>query len=260
MSIKIVVSNKRQDASGWSPHREVNPETANIANWSSRKIIRYRVGEVRRIAEAIQKAAPKLEAGAAVVIEKLLGGGRVITIGAGGSGVAGMSVMREIPQNHEDASPSRFLYVVAGGARILEPLGCEELEDSSEEGAGDVDSLRVTSRDVVICISATGRTPYTRAVAKRARDRGAYTIGLITTPHSELGSEVDHSITLDIGPETFIGATCEKAASAQKDALDALMDVVVVRLGFTNGNLCHARPVHEKARIRGKFFARDGTG
>lgn len=244
----------------WSPDRELNPETAGIALWSSREIIRYRAQEVRRIAEAIENASAQLELGAAIVIEKIIGGGRVITVGAGGSGVAGVSVMRELPQNHADAAPERFLYCVAGGTRIFEPLGCEELEDSAEEGGRDVDALCVSSNDVVICISATGRTPYTRAAATRARERGACTVALTTTPYGELNSEVDLAIVLDVGPEVFMGATCEKASSAQKDALDALMDVVVVRLRFVNGNHCRARLCHEKARLRQKFFTNSDTG
>lgn len=241
----------------WSPHREMNPETADIASWPTRKIIRYRVRELRRAADEIERMEEKIEAAAALIARKIHGGGRVITIGAGGSGVAGLSVMREIPQNHCDASPERFLYRVAGRERIFEPLGCEELEDSEEEGVRDIDALQVGERDVVIPISATGRTPYTRAAAKRARELGAYTIGLVGTLDGELNSEVHLCIVLDVGPEMFLGATCEKASSAQKGALDALMDVLVVCLGLTDGNLCRARLCHEKARIRHTFFAGD---
>lgn len=245
----------RMDTPRWSPRQELNPETAGIALWPSRKIIRYRIEEIRRVAEALEKAKAKLEMAAARIVEKIIGDGRIITIGAGGSGVAGMSVIREIPQNHRDAYPQRFIYLVAGGARIFEPLGCEELEDSAEEGAKDIDTIRAGPRDVVIAISATGRTPYTRGSAKRARERGAYTIGLTATAYGELNAEVDLPIVLDAGPEMFMGATCEKAFSAQVAALDALMDVAAVRLGFTDGNRCRARLVHEKARLREKFFA-----
>lgn len=243
----------------WSPERELNPETVGIALWPGSKIISYRVQEIRRVAEAIEKEVPRLKLAAAVIAEKILGSGRVLTIGAGGSGIAGMSVMRELPQNHEDAKPERFLYHVAGGVRVFEPLGCEDLEDSRVRGADDIDALRIGVHDVVICISATGRTPYTRAAAQRAREHGAYTIALTTTPDGELNSEVDLAIALDVGPEVFLGATCEKASSAQKDALDAIMDVVVVMLGFVDGNRCRARLCHDKARIRHKFFAGNGA-
>ncbi len=240
----------------WTPQKEVNPETRGISSWSVRKIIAYRIGEVEKIARALERAMLKLEEAAAVIVDHVRRGGRVITVGAGGSGVAGMSVMREIPQNHRDASPKQFTYRVAGGVGIFEPLGCEELEDDWSEGRKDIDELWVSQLDVVICISATGRTPYTRGAAQAARERGAYVVGLICQTDTELEGEVNLPIVLDIGPEMFQGATCEKAASAQKDALDAIMDAVVVRLGYTDDNLCRGRLVHSKARIREEFFRR----
>lgn len=237
----------------WTPEKELNPQTEGISKWPTREIINFRINEVIQIYEALRQAAPKLEAAADVISDRTQKGGRVITIGAGGSGVAGMSVMRELPQNHRDIDPVQFTYHVTGGSRIFESLGCEDLEDSSEEGQKDVEQLGISDQDVVICISATGRTPYTRAVAETARTRGAYTIGLLCQEDTELEGEVDLPIVLLSGPEMFIGATCEKAATAQKEALDAIFDAVVVRRGFTNDNLCRARLVHEKARIREEF-------
>lgn len=238
----------------WTPEKELNAATSGIQEWSERQIIAYRINEVRKGADAIETAAPLLLAAALFIAEKIRQGGRVVTIGAGGSGVAGMSVMRELPQNHAEIDPEQFTYRIAGGVRIFEPLGCEELEDSEEEGRNEVDRLEATSADTLVCISATGRTPYTRGAAARARERGAYTIGLICTSGTELEDEVDLAVVLDAGPEMFLGATCEKAASVSKDALDAIMDVVVVRLGLVRGNLCRARLCHEKARMREEFF------
>ncbi len=240
----------------WTPEKEVNPKTRGISSWPTRRIIAYRLSEVRKVADALERVIPELEHAAELIVDRVRRGGRLITIGAGGSGVAGMSVVRELPQNHRDAKPEQFIYRVAGGARIFEPFGCEELEDDRDEGRKDIDELGINPRDVVICISATGRTPYTRGAASAAREAGAYTIGIICEDGTELKDEVHLPIVLKLGPEMFQGATCEKAASAQKDALDAIMDVVVVRLGFTDDNLCRARLVHEKARIREEFFSR----
>lgn len=239
----------------WTPEKEINRETVGIGTWSTRKVIEFRVNEMIKVYEALRAALPKLEAAADVIVDRARKGGKIITIGAGGSGVAGMSVMRELPQNHEPIDPQQFTYHVTGGAKIFQPLGCEEAEDSWDEGRKDVETLGIAENDVVICISATGRTPYTRAVAEAASARGAFTIGLLCQIDTELEDEVDLPIILAIGPEMFMGATCEKAASAQKDALDAIFDAVVVRLGVTDDNRTRARLIHEKARIREQFFA-----
>lgn len=237
----------------WTPVNEINTETVSINQWSSAKIIRYRVNELLAIHTALLCVAPVLEEAAALITKCVRSGGRVITIGAGGSGVAGMAVMRELPQNHREIDPAKFTYAVAGGVGILEPFGCEEIEDSSESGEADMERLKVGKADVVIAISATGRTPYTRGAAKRARERGAHTIGLICQP-SELEVEVNLPIRLEAGPEMFFGATCEKAATAQTVALEAIMDAVVVALNLVSGNQCRARLCHEKARLREEFF------
>lgn len=207
-----------------------------------------------RVHRALQHAIPELRAAAEVIVKQAQKGGRVVTIGAGGSGVAGMSVMRELPQNHAGIDPSQFTYRIAGGVEVMQPLGCEEMEDSWDEGEAEVDRMRITEADVMICISATGRTPYTRGAAKRSRELGSYTIGISCQTDTELEDEVDLTIVLDVGPEMFYGATCEKAASAQKDALDAIMDAVMVGLRITDDNRCRARLCHEKARIREQFL------
>lgn len=239
----------------WTPEKEVNCKTVGIASWPTSHIIEYRINELIRIYDALKNAANQLEQAVVTIVDRIRKGGRVITIGAGGSGVAGMSVMRELPQNHEAISPAQFSYHVAGGTQIFEPLGCEELEDIWDYGEQDIEKLNVSPIDVIICISATGRTPYTRGAAHKAAKRGAFVIGLICQTETELEDEVHLPIVLSLGPEMFMGATCEKAASAQKDALDAIMDAAVVRLGFTDDNRTRARLCHEKARIRAEFLA-----
>lgn len=237
----------------WSPDNEMNVETRNIAEWTTSRILSYGADELLKIHHAAKSALGACETAVEIIVERAKKGGRIITIGAGGSGVAGMSAMRELPQNHEDISPDQFTYAISGGARFLEPLGCEEVEDDFSEGIREMDNLRICEKDVVILISATGRTPYTRGAAKRANERGAYTIALVCQ-ESEIMDEVNLPILLDVGPEMFIGATCEMSATAQKHALDMIMNAVVVKLGITDGNICRARLIHDKARIRHEFF------
>jgi len=243
---------------GWTPKEEINPETRGISSWPSQDIIRYRIKETRRTADALELALMELTKAAEVVTRCAESTkGRIITIGAGGSGVIAMSIMRELPQNHKDIDPNRFTYRIAGQEEILTPYGREELEDSWEEGRNDVEKLQVCRDDVIICVSATGRTPYTRAAARASRATGAFVIGIVCRSKTELASEVDLPIVLEVGPEMFFGATCEKAATAQKVALAAIMDAVVVRMGITLDNVCQAREVHEKARIRKQFYEQE---
>lgn len=228
-----------------SPEREINPETVGIGTWPTRRIIECRVAGTLRVHRALQSAIPELNTAAEIIVEWVQKGGRVVTIGAGASGVAGMSVMRELPQNHAGIDPAQFTWRIAGEVRVMEPFGCEDLEDNWKEGREEIVRMQITDADVVIGISATGHTPYTRGAVKRSREFGAFTIGLLCQPDTELEDEVGLAIVLDVGPEMFFGATSGKAASAQKEALDAIMAAVVVGLGITDDNRCNARLCHD---------------
>lgn len=240
----------------WSPLNEINSDTVNIKNWSKNKILNFSLNELIDIRSAIIKSLSKCKKAAEIIIEKAKKGGRIITVGAGGSGVAGMSVMREIPQNHRKISPKKFFYQIAGDSKILNPLGCEEFEDDFYKGVDDIKKLKLNKRDLLILISATGRTPYTLGAASFANQKKIYTVGIICQK-SELINEVNLPILIEVGPEIFFGATCEKAATAQKHVLDMIMNVVVVGLGVTNKNVCLARLVHNKARIRNVFLKKN---
>lgn len=240
---------------GWTPEKEFNPETRGISSWSHQRIISYRNNEARKIADVLDSALSGLCSAAEIVTRCALSSqGRVITIGAGGSGVIAMAVMRELPQNHRDINPERFTYRIAGQEEIFTAYGREELEDSWQEGRNDIENLNISADDVVICVSATGRTPYTLAAAQTSKDRSAVVIGLVCRRGSELAKIVDLPVVVDVGPEMFFGATCEAAATVTKIALAGIMDVTVVGMGITLDNICQARPVHEKARLREEFY------
>src|SRR3989344_1343784 len=190
----------------WSPVNEINSETNNIREWSSKQILEYGLKELISVKNAIEKVIPECEKVADIIIKRFKEHGRVITVGAGGSGVAGMSVMRELPQNHRDINPDQFFYKVAGGVEIFNPLGCEELEDSFERGFKDMKDLDLNKKDVILLISASGRTPYILGASESAKKNLAYTVGVLCQ-ESELSEKVDLPIFIDVGPEILLGAT-----------------------------------------------------
>ena len=191
----------------WSPKNEVNKATVNIQSWSSNKILKYGLNDLKDIEKAIKGVIAVCEKTSEVIYTCLKNNGKILTIGAGGSGVSGMSVMREIPQNHRDLDPEKVLYRVEGGEKIFKSYGCEELEDDYDEGRKDINLLNVSSKDVVLLLSASGRTPYIVGAAEESKRRGATTVGIFCH-ESELMNIVDIPIFLDVGSEIFVGATC----------------------------------------------------
>ena len=97
----------------------------------------------------------------AVVIEwvasAMRDGGRLIYVGAGTSGRLGVLDASECPPTF-GVAPGRVVGLIAGGDRALRE-SVELAEDDAVSGAGDVAALEVGHGDVVVGISASGRTP-----------------------------------------------------------------------------------------------------
>lgn len=137
----------------------------------------------------------------------------------------------------------------------------EGAEDSKELAAEDLDALGLTADDVVVGISASGRTPYAIGAVEHARDRGALTIGLSCNADSALAAAADHGIEVVVGPELLTGSTRLKAGTAQKLVLNMLSTITMIRLGKTYGNLMvDVRASNEKLRARSRRIVALATG
>jgi N-acetylmuramic acid 6-phosphate etherase len=109
----------------------------------------------------------------------------------------------------------------------------------------------VGAEDVVLGVSASGVTPYTLGAIGRAKQAGAFTIGLACVPDSQLARATDLSVEVDVGPELISGSTRMKAGTAQKLVLNTISTVVMVKLGKTFGNLMvDVQASNEKLRAR----------
>ena len=87
----------------------------------------------------------------------------------------------------------------------------------------------------------------------RAREAGAFTIGLACVRESDLGRAADLAIDVDVGPEVIRGSTRMKAGTAQKLVLNTISTVAMVKLGKTFGDLMvDVQPSNEKLRARAR--------
>ena len=115
--------------------------------------------------------------------------------------------------------------------------------------------------DVVVGISASGRTPYVLGAVRAARDAGSLTVALVCAPGSELAALADRAIEVVVGPELVAGSTRLKAGTAQKLVLNTLSTVSMIRLGKTYGNLMvDVAATNEKLRERVRAIVRVATG
>jgi N-acetylmuramic acid 6-phosphate etherase len=137
----------------------------------------------------------------------------------------------------------------------------EDLEDSEEAGRADLQGLDVTSQDVVVGITASGRTPYARGAIACAKEQGALTIGIVCNASTPLEHEVDILIAPVVGPEVIAGSTRLKAGTAQKMVLNMLSTGAMILIGKTFGNLMvDVQATNYKLRQRALSIVRQATG
>jgi N-acetylmuramic acid 6-phosphate etherase len=127
-------------------------------------------------------------------------------------------------------------YIMAGGPKAL-ASAVEVNEDSEELGQRDIARRRPTRKDIVIGVSASGRTPYVVAATAYARARGAHTAAVTCNHETPIQSAADTTIVADVGPEVISGSTRMKAGTAQKMIMNMITTGAMTRLGYVYENL-----------------------
>lgn len=183
----------------------------------------------RQALNSVDAALPALEQAAELAARALTSGGKLGYAGAGSSGLMALADCLEMAGTFGIA-PSQTPMLFAGGtAALLHMTGGDE--DDAAQAARDVAAAGLGAGDAVICIAASGSTPYTLAVAQAARNVGAAVIALANTQAAPLFELADVAVLIDSGPEVVAGSTRLGAATAQKAALNMISVLVGVRLG-----------------------------
>ena len=191
--------------------------------------------EDAKISGAVKKAIPEIAQVIDQVARSLRDGGRLIYIGAGSSGRIAALDASECPPTYSTA-PGQVQYIMAGGPKAL-ASAVEVNEDSEELGQRDIARRRPTRKDVVIGVSASGRTPYVVAAVAYARARGAHTAAVTCNHGTPLSEAAEVTIVAEVGPEVVSGSTRMKAGSAQKMILNMITTGAMTRLGYVYENL-----------------------
>jgi len=202
---------------------------------SALEIARIINHEDAKVAAAVKKAIPEIAQVIDQVARSMRDGGRLIYIGAGSSGRIAALDSSECPPTYSTA-PGQVQYIMAGGPKAL-ASAVEVNEDSEELGQRDIARRRPTRKDVVVGVSASGRTPYVVAAVAYARARGAKTAAVTCNPGSPIAEAADISIVADVGPEVVSGSTRMKAGTAQKMILNMITTGAMTRLGYVYENL-----------------------
>jgi N-acetylmuramic acid 6-phosphate etherase len=220
--------------------QELTTESQNEASQgldtkSALEIARIINHEDAKVAAAVKKAIPEIAAVIDTVARCLRDGGRLVYIGAGSSGRIAALDASECPPTYSTA-PGQVQYIMAGGPKAL-ASAVEVNEDSEELGQRDIARRRPTRKDIVVGVSASGRTPYVVAAVAYARARGAHTAAVTCNQGTPLANAADITIVAEVGPEVISGSTRLKAGSAQKMILNMITTGAMTRLGYVYENL-----------------------
>lgn len=226
-----------------------NPKTMELDSFSPIEIARVMNEENTNVIKAIDEVLPQVASAIEWAGEALNAGGRIIYMGAGTSGRLGVLDAVECPPTF-GVSYDTVVGLIAGGEGAF-VKAAEGAEDNAEAGAADLAALELESRDIVIGIAASGRTPYVIGGLRYANEAGCRTVAIACNKNSAVGAEAQLAIEPVTGPEVLTGSTRLKAGTAQKLVLNMISTGSMVAAGKVYQNLMvDVKQSNEKLRVR----------
>ena len=236
-----------------------NPATENLDSLSTEDLVRAFHAADREAVAAVESELPRIAAAIDAIVVRMESGGRLFYVGAGTSGRLGVLDASECPPTY-NTRPEMVQGLIAGGDVALR-RSVERAEDDEAQGRADLEAHGFCSKDGLVGIAASGRTPYVLGGVKYARKLGALTIGLSCVPGSAIALAAELEITPATGPEVVTGSTRMKAGTATKLVLNMLSTGALVRLGYVYGNLMvNVQPTNAKLRDRAARIIATVTG
>lgn len=201
--------------------------------------------EDQKVPKAIEQVIPQLSQVITSAIQCFNRGGRIIYIGAGTSGRLGVLDAAECVPTF-NTRPEEVVGIIAGGQKAM-TVAVEGAEDDSEQGAQDLKDIQLNDNDIVIGISASGRTPYVKGALTYANDIHADTVALSCNTNSEISAYAEHILEVNVGPEVLTGSTRLKSGTAQKLILNMISTMTMIGVGKVYDNLMvDLRPTNKK--------------
>lgn len=201
--------------------------------------------EDKTVPLAIEKALPEIQKLIKAIVEKLKNGGRMFYIGAGSGGRLSVLDVIELPTTY-GIEKGRVNTILAGGVEHL-VKAWEEKEDDELEGWKSLKGYDISTKDIVIGISASGTTPFVLAALKTCRENNISTGCIVSNDHSPIAEQADYPIEVVTGPEFITGSTRMKCGTAQKMIFDMISTTVMIQLGRVEDNkMVHVKLVNNK--------------
>ena len=184
-------------------------------------------------------------------VKTIENGGRVFYIGAGTSGRLGFIDAAELVPTY--GIPDGLVEGIMAGGLPAMRRAKEFAEDHADEGINDLKERNFNSKDLLIGVAASGRTPYVKTAMEYAKAIGAKTGSISCASNAEISKIADYPIEIVTGQEVVLGSTRMKAGTAEKLTLNLISTTAFIRLGHTYKNLLISdgkKPTTEKSYYR----------
>ena len=226
-----------------------NPNSMHVDSLSALEIVQLMNEEDKQVPLAIEKCLPQIAQAVECIVAAFQQGGRLVYIGAGTSGRLGVLDASECPPTF-GVSPEMVKGIIAGGERALRhPI--EGAEDSKAQAVIDLQTIQFSSKDVLVGIAASGRTPYVIGALEYAKSLGSVTVSIASNPNSAMANIVDIAIDTVVGPEVLTGSSRLKSGTAQKLVLNMLTTASMILMGKCYQNLMvDVQASNEKLKAR----------
>ena len=215
--------------------------------------------EDRSVPLSIEKSLPQIENLTKKVVSVLENGGRIFYIGAGTSGRLGIVDASELPPTY-GVEQGLVVGLIAGGDTAIRKA-VEFAEDDPEAAVNDLKAFNISSKDMVIGIAASGRTPYVIGGLDWCRKNGIATGCIVCNANSAVAAVSDFPIEVVTGPEFVTGSTRMKAGTAQKLVLNMISTTAMIKTGHVVGNrMVDMQLTNHKLVDRGTRMVMEQTG
>lgn len=211
-----------------------NERTKDLDLLSTMEIIQIMNEEDLNVVAGVKKALPQIEKAVGAMIEALSNGGRIIYAGAGTSGRTG--IIDAVECGPTFSCTNEFIGLMAGGYGAI-VKAVEGAEDKKELCVQDLKNIDFSSKDLLVGVAASGRTPYVIGGIEYAKSLGAKTACVCCNIGTEIGSMVDYPIEVSAGPEILTGSTRLKSGTCQKVIINMLSTATMVGMGKVYKNL-----------------------
>jgi N-acetylmuramic acid 6-phosphate etherase len=231
----------------------------NLERMPLPEILRHINDEDRTVAEAVSRSVPEISRLSEAAVDKMLSGGRLFYIGAGTSGRLAIVDASECPPTFGVES-DLVVGIIAGGDSAIRK-SVEFAEDDESRGWSDLQQYKVSSKDFVVGIAASGTTPYVVGALEKCQRNGILTGCITCNPGAPITGSSDFPVAVAVGPEFITGSTRMKSGTAQKLILNMISTSIMIKLGRVEDNkMVNVQLSNNKLIDRGVRMVMDITG